>query len=238
MYLAQDLRHSREVAIKVMRPELAESMGAERFLREIQLLARLQHPHILGLVDSGEADGVLYSVMPFLAGGSPRARLDRERELPLVDALDLLREVAGALEYPHAEGVVHRDIKPENVLFSAGHAQVADFGIARIMSGTDPATSLTTAGMTVGTPLYMAPEQAAGDPRTDHRADLYAFGALAYETLAGVPPLAASGAARGHAHVPRAGRPLAAAAHGAPRDREAGDALPAQAPRGPLANRP
>jgi serine/threonine protein kinase len=196
VYLAEDLRHGREVAIKVMRPELAESLGSERFLREIRLLARLQHPHILGLVDSGEASGVLYYVMPYLAGGSLRARLDRERELPIPDALTILREIAGALETAHAQGVVHRDIKPENVLFSAGHAQVADFGIARIMGGDARATALTTAGMSIGTPQYMAPEQATGDPSTDHRADLYAFGALAYELLAGVPPFVASSAAQ------------------------------------------
>ena len=185
VYLAHDLRHDREVAIKVMRPELAEFLGRERFLREIQLLARLQHPHILGLVDFGEAGGVLYYVMPYLADGSLRARLDRERELPIPDVLQILREVAEALDHAHAKGVVHRDIKPENVLFSAGHAQVADFGIARIVSATDRGTALTTAGMAIGTPQYMAPEQAAGDPKTDHRADLYAFGA------GGLPQLAA-----------------------------------------------
>jgi serine/threonine protein kinase len=196
VYLAEDLRHGREVAIKVMRPELAEAMGPERFLREIQLLARLQHPHILSLVDSGDAKGSLYYVMPYLPGGSLRARLDREHELPLAAAIRFLREVAGALEYAHDEGVVHRDIKPENVLFSAGHAQVADFGVARIVSESNRATALTTAGMTIGTPQYMAPEQAAGDPNTDHRADLYAFGVLAYEVLAGVPPFIASSAAQ------------------------------------------
>ena len=192
--LAHDLKHDREVAIKVMRPELP--VGAARFLREIQLLARLQHPHILALVDSGEADGVLYYVMPYLAAGSLGARLDRERELPLADALEMLREVADALEHAHGAGVVHRDIKPANVLFSAGHAQVADFGIARIVGETDGGTALTTIGMTIGTPQYMAPEQAAGDPKVDHRADLYAFGALAYESLGGSPPFAAGSAAQ------------------------------------------
>lgn len=194
--LAEDLRHGREVAIKVMRRELTRTVGTERFLREIRLLARLQHPHILGLVDSGEAGGALYYVMPYLPGGSLRERLERERELPVADAIAVLREVAGALEHAHAEGIVHRDIKPENVLFSAGHAQVADFGIARIVGGDAAATLLTTAGVTLGTPQYMAPEQAAGDPRTDHRADLYAFGVLAYELLAGQPPFVASGAAQ------------------------------------------
>ncbi|MGH7742107.1 MAG: serine/threonine-protein kinase [Candidatus Eiseniibacteriota bacterium] len=194
VYLGEDLKHGREVAIKVMRPELAEALGKERFLREIQLLARLQHPHILGLVDSGEAHGTLYYVMPYLEDGSLRARLDRESELPVADVLQILREIAGALEHAHSKGVVHRDIKPANVLFSSGHAQVADFGIARIVSESDSPTALTTAGVSLGTPQYMSPEQAAGDPRIDHRADLYAFGVLAYEVLAGAPPFVASSA--------------------------------------------
>lgn len=203
VYLARDLRHDRDVAIKVMRRELGQTLGAQRFLREIRLLARLQHPHILGLVDSGEADGVVYYVMPYLAEGSLRDRLSRERELPIADALQILSEVAGALEHAHAEGVVHRDIKPENILFNAGHAQVSDFGIARLVSDLgDPAlstalgTALTTAGLAIGTPQYMAPEQAAGDPKIDHRADLYAFGVVAYESLAGVPPFVAASAAQ------------------------------------------
>ena len=196
VYRAQDLRHGRDVAIKVMRPELAQTLGTERFLREIRLLARLQHPHILALVDSGEAGGTLYYVMPYLAGGSLRTRLDRERELPVADALRILREVAGALEHAHELGVVHRDIKPENVLFSSGHAQVADFGIARIVSEGDVRAALTTAGVSIGTPQYMAPEQAAADSKTDHRADLYAFGVLAYEALTGAPPFVASNTAQ------------------------------------------
>ena len=187
VFLAQDLKHGREVAIKVMRPELAANLGRERFLREVRLLARLQHPNILGLVDSGEGGGFLYYVMPYLAGGSLRTRLDRERELPVEEALHILREVAEALAHAHAEGVVHRDVKPENVLFSAGHVQVADFGIARIVSGAESGNSITETGVVTGSPVYMAPEQATGD-KTDHRADLYAFGALAYEMLAGAPP--------------------------------------------------
>lgn len=194
VFLAQDVRHGREVAIKVMRPELSATLGPERFLREIRLLARLQHPHILGLVDSGETGGVLYYVMPYLAGGSLRARLDRERELPIADALQILREVAEALAHAHMEGIVHRDVKPENVLFSAGHVQVADFGIARIVGEADRAAALTATGVVIGSPQYMAPEQATGDPKMDHRADLYAFGALAYEMLAGAPPFVASSA--------------------------------------------
>lgn len=195
VYLARDVKHGREVAIKVMRSDLTATLGADRFLREIQLLARLQHPGILGLVDSGEADGALYYVMPYLSAGSLRVRLDRESELPLDEGLRILREIGEALAYAHELGIVHRDIKPENVLFSAGHAQVADFGIARIVSdGSVAATALTTLGVSVGTPLYMAPEQAQADPKLDHRADLYAFGALAYEMFAGVPPFTAPNA--------------------------------------------
>lgn len=200
VYLARDLRYDRDTAIKVMRPELAETLGVQRFLREIRLLAHLQHPNILSLVDSGEAGGLLYYVMPYLAEGSLRDRLSRERELPIADAIQILRESAGALAHAHGHGVVHRDIKPENILFNAGHAQVSDFGIARMVSGDahDPelATTLTAVGLTIGTPQYMAPEQAAGDPNTDHRADLYALGVLAYEALAGVPPFVAAGAAQ------------------------------------------
>jgi tRNA A-37 threonylcarbamoyl transferase component Bud32 len=197
VYLARDLKHDRDVAIKVMRPELTESMGSERYLREIRLLARLQHPNILGLVDSGEASGVLYYVMPYLADGSLRGRLTRERELPVATALGIFREIASALEYAHAEGVVHRDIKPENVLLSAGHALVTDFGIARIVDDSaSGSTLLTTAGTTIGTPQYMAPEQVAGDSKIDHRADLYSLGVLVYELLAGIPPFAAANAAQ------------------------------------------
>jgi Protein kinase domain len=194
VYLAHDPRHGRQVAIKVMRPELSGSLGVDRFLREVQLLAKLQHPHILGLVDSGVADGLLYYVAPYLEGGSLRERLDHERDLPVADALAILREVADALAHAHAQGVVHRDIKPENVLFSAGHVQLADFGIARIVDEVRGAAALTSSGMVIGSPQYMAPEQAAGDSKTDHRADVYGFGVLAYEMLAGVPPFVASSA--------------------------------------------
>ena len=193
VFLARDLRHDRQVAIKVMRPELTSSMGADRFLREVRVVARLQHPNILGLVDSGERDGLLYYVMPYVAGESLRARLEREHELPVPAALAILREVADALAYAHGEGVVHRDVKPENVLLSAGHAQVADFGIARIASDASGTQAITATGIVVGSPAYMAPEQAAGDTRTDHRADVYSFGALAYEMIAGVPLFVAPG---------------------------------------------
>src|SRR6185503_16115214 len=182
VYLATDRRHGREVAIKVMRPELSASLGAERFQREIRLLARLQHPHILGLVDSGEADGVLYYVMPYLAGGSLRARLERDGELPLEEALLILREIADALVHAQEAGIVHRHIKPENVLFSAGHVQIADFGIARFVDADESSTTLTAAGVVVGSPPYMAPEQVTGS-KADSRTDLYALGALAYEMI-------------------------------------------------------
>jgi len=195
VYLARDQRHGREVAIKVMRPELSASLGAERFQREIRLLARLQHPHILGLVDSGEADGVLYYVLPYLAGGSLRARLERDGELPLGEALQILREIAEALAHAHEEGIVHRDIKPENVLFSAGHVQLADFGIARFVDADERSTTLTAAGVVVGSPPYMAPEQVTGG-KADSRTDLYALGALAYEMIAGVPPFSAAEGSR------------------------------------------
>jgi hypothetical protein len=191
VYLARDLRHERLVAVKVLRPELASGLGAERFLREIQVVARLQHPHILGLVDSGERDGLLFYVMPYVAGESLRARLDRERELPIPDALAILREVADALAHAHAEGVVHRDVKPENILLSGGHAQVADFGIARMATDASGTRTITASGIFVGSPSYVAPEQAAADPKADHRVDLYAFGALAYEMLSGTPPFTA-----------------------------------------------
>src|SRR5438067_10680640 len=164
VYLAQDLKHRRSVAIKVLRPELTPALGAERFLREIATSANLRHPHILPLYDSGEADGLLFYVMPYAEGESLRERLDREKQLPLDDAVQIAREVADALSYAHGRGVVHRDIKPENILLSGGHAVVADFGIARAISvaGRD---KFTATGMAVGTPAYMSPEQASGQSR-------------------------------------------------------------------------
>ncbi|HET7621651.1 MAG TPA: serine/threonine-protein kinase, partial [Gemmatimonadaceae bacterium] len=191
VYLAEDLRHHREVALKVLKPELGESLGSERFLREIEIAARLTHPHILALYDSGSAARALYYVMPYVRGESLRARLTREGALPIGEARHILRDVADALAAAHREGVVHRDIKPENILLTDGHALVADFGVAKAVS--DAATSeatLTTAGMAVGTPAYMAPEQAAGDPKVDSRADLYALGVVAYELLTGYAPFA------------------------------------------------
>jgi eukaryotic-like serine/threonine-protein kinase len=187
VYLAEDLKHKRRVAIKVLRPELGEVLGADRFLREIQTTANLRHPHILPLYDSGEAGGLLFYVMPLVDGESLRDRLQRERQLPMDEALSIAREVGDALGYAHGQGVVHRDIKPENILLEAGHAVVADFGIARAVSkaGGD---RLTQTGLALGTPLYMSPEQASGDRDVDGRSDLYSLGCVLYEMLAGQTP--------------------------------------------------
>ncbi|MCZ6918324.1 MAG: protein kinase [Gemmatimonadetes bacterium] len=187
VYLAQDVKHERQVAVKVLRPELAAAIGPERFLREIKTTAQLNHPHILPLLDSGDADGFLYYVMPFMEGESLRDRLDREKQLSVEDALRVAREVADALHTAHQRDVVHRDIKPENILIEAGHAVIADFGIARAIqaSGGD---QLTETGLAVGTPSYMSPEQAAGSRDLDGRSDIYALGCVVYELLAGEPP--------------------------------------------------
>jgi hypothetical protein len=188
VYLAEDLRHGRRVAIKVFRPELMASVGADRFLREIRIIASLQHPNIVPLLDSGEADGILYYVMPYVDGPSLRDRLSRSGELPVPEAVRLLIEVADALACAHAHGVVHRDIKPGNVMLSGRHALVTDFGIAKALSDATGTSDATTAGMALGTPSYMAPEQAAADSQVDQRADIYALGILAYEILTGRPP--------------------------------------------------
>ncbi len=187
VYLAEDVKHHRQVAVKVLHPELGEVLGKERFLREIETAARLSHPHILPLHDSGEIDGFLFFVMPLAEDESLRDRLDREKQLPIEDALRIAREVADALSYAHSHGVVHRDIKPENILLSSGHAVVADFGIARAVSAAG-GDKLTETGMAVGTPSYMSPEQAAGEEDVDGRSDLYALGCLLYEMLAGQAP--------------------------------------------------
>jgi serine/threonine-protein kinase len=187
VYLAEDLRHDRKVAVKVLRPELAAVIGAERFLTEIKTTANLQHPHILALYDSGEADSYLFYVMPFVEGESLRDRLEREKQLPVAEATRVAGEVASALDYAHRQGVIHRDIKPENILLHDGRALVADFGIARAASQAG-GTRLTETGMSLGTPHYMSPEQAMGERELDARSDVYALGCVLYEMLAGEPP--------------------------------------------------
>jgi tetratricopeptide (TPR) repeat protein/tRNA A-37 threonylcarbamoyl transferase component Bud32 len=187
VYLAEDRKHGRKVAIKVLKPDLASALGPERFLREIEISARLDHPHILPLYDSGEADGFLFFVMPYVEGESLRDRLDREKQLPLEDALKIAREVADALSYAHSHDVVHRDIKPANIMLTDGHARVADFGIARAVRAAG-GERLTGTGMSVGTPLYMSPEQAAGSEDVDGRSDLYSLGCVLFECLAGRAP--------------------------------------------------
>ncbi|MGK2935885.1 MAG: protein kinase domain-containing protein [Gemmatimonadaceae bacterium] len=188
VYLAYDLRHDRKVAVKVLRPELAAIIGGDRFLAEIRTTANLQHPHILPLHDSGEADGKVFYVMPFVEGQSLRTRIMHERQLPVDEAVRITREVASALDYAHRNGIVHRDIKPENILLHDGQALVADFGIALAVSRSDGGTRMTETGMSLGTPHYMAPEQAMGEREISPRADVYALGCVLYECLAGEPP--------------------------------------------------
>src|SRR5256886_1097208 len=187
VYLARDLRHGRLVAIKVLRPEIAAALGPERFLREIEVAARLTHPHILPLHDSGQAGGSLYYVMPYIEGESLRDRLEREGQLPLEEALRITREVASALSYAHGHDVVHRDIKPENILLSGGEAVVADFGIARAITAA-AGRNLTETGIALGTPGYMSPEQASGGGPLDGRSDVYSLACVLYEMLVGEPP--------------------------------------------------
>ncbi len=187
VYLAEDLKHRRLVALKVLSPDLGAALGKDRFLREIDIAARLTHPHILPLHDSGEADGLLYYVMPYVEGESLRGRLVHERQLPLEDALHITRQVADALDYAHSRDVVHRDIKPENILFQSGHAVVSDFGIARAI-GVAGGGRVTGTGIAVGTPGYMSPEQTRGIAQLDGRSDLYSLGCVLYEMLAGDPP--------------------------------------------------
>jgi len=188
VYLAHDVRHDRKVALKVLRPELAAILGAERFLAEIKTTANLQHPHILSLFDSGEADGLVFYVMPYVEGESLRDRLVREHQLPVEDAVRIAGEVADALEYAHEHGIVHRDIKPENILLHGGHALVADFGIALAAVRSEGGTRMTETGMSLGTPQYMSPEQAMGEREISPRSDVYALGCVLYEMLAGEPP--------------------------------------------------
>src|SRR5947208_11922736 len=211
VYLARDERHDRRVAVKVLRPELSVELGPDRFVREIHLAARLNHPHIMAVFDSGEVGGLLYYVMPVVEGESLRERLQQAKRLPVEDATQIAQEVADALDYAHRHGVVHRDIKPENILLQDGHAVVADFGIGKAVSAAaQGAAALTRTGVTVGTPAYMSPEQAAGDEAIDGRSDLYSLGCVLYEMLAGEPPFTGPTAqAVIAAHLTATPRPLA-----------------------------
>jgi len=188
VYLAHDLKHEREVALKVLRLELAAVLGPERFLAEIKITARLDHPHILTLIDSGASDGFLYYVLPFVRGESLRDKLNREKQLGLEEALTITKQVASALDYAHHHGVVHRDIKPENILLHEGEAVLTDFGIALAVKEAG-GNRLTETGLSLGTPQYMSPEQATGDRQLDARSDVYSLGAVLYEMLAGEPPV-------------------------------------------------
>ena len=205
VYLARDLKHDRNVALKVLRPEVGAALGASRFLLEIKTTANLRHPHIVPLYDSGEVQlapettgdspqTLLYYVMPLVEGESLRERIDRDKQLPIDEALRIAGEVADALSYAHARGVVHRDIKPENIMLEGGHAVVADFGIARALTAAG-GERLTETGMSVGTPMYMSPEQAAGDHDIDGRSDLYSLACVLYEMLGGQPPFTGTSAA-------------------------------------------
>ena len=187
VYLADDLKHRRKVAVKVLRPELASIIGPDRFLREIEIAAKLNHPHILALYDSGRADEFLFYVMPYVKGQSLRHRLHREKPLPIEEAIAVTRDAALALGHAHAQGVIHRDVKPENILLYEGEAMVADFGIALAVSGT-AGQRLTERGVWVGTPEYMSPEQALGEESLDARSDVYSLGCVLYELLVGEPP--------------------------------------------------
>lgn len=191
VFKAEDLKHHRKVAIKVLHPELTATLGAKRFLHEIEIVAGLQHPHILPLYDSGEADGFLYYVMPFAEGESLRQRLDREKQLAVDESVRIAVEVADGLDYAHQKGVVHRDIKPGNILLSARHAVIADFGIARAVEAAQR-DRITSTGLGVGTPLYASPEQATAQETLDGRTDIYSLGCVLYEMLSGEPPLTGS----------------------------------------------
>jgi serine/threonine-protein kinase len=188
VYLPEETKHNRQVAIKVLRPELAATLGAERFHREIGIAARLSHPHLVPLIDSGEAGGLLYYVSAYMPGGSLRERLQRESKLSVRDTLRIAQEVSTALDYAHRAGFVHRDVKPENILFADGHALLADFGVARVVFGEGSDDQVTAAGLAVGTPEYMSPEQASGDRDVDGSADVYALACVVYEMLTGAPP--------------------------------------------------
>ena len=187
VYLAQDVKHDRKVAVKVLRPELAAVLGAERFVQEIKTTANLQHPHILPLFDSGEADGFLYYVMPFIDGETLRDKLNRETQLGIDEAVGITTAIADALDYAHRNNVIHRDIKPENILLHDGRPMVADFGIALALSAA-AGGRMTETGMSLGTPHYMSPEQATAEKDITHRSDIYSLGTVLYEMLTGEPP--------------------------------------------------
>jgi serine/threonine protein kinase len=187
VYLARDVRHDRPVALKVLNPELGAVLGVERFLSEIRVTANLQHPNLLPLFDSGEAGGLLFYVMPYVEGESLRARLQREKQLPIDDAVRMTIAIAGALDYAHSHGVIHRDLKPENILLQHGQAVVADFGIALAVTKAG-GNRITQTGLSLGTPQYMSPEQATGDRVIDGRSDVYSLAAMTYEMLTGEPP--------------------------------------------------
>ncbi len=191
VYEATDLKHDRQVAVKVLRPALSAVLGADRFLREIRVTAKLQHPHILPLYDSGVAGELLYYVMPLVQGESLRDRLSRERELPVSEAIAVVKVIAGALDYAHRQGVLHRDIKPQNILLHDGQPMLADFGIALAVSSAG-ASRLTQTALSIGTPTYMSPEQMSGERPLDGRSDIFALACVAYETLAGAPPFTGS----------------------------------------------
>ena len=188
VYLAEETKHSRQVAIKVLRPELAATLGAERFLREIGIAAQLSHPHVVPLIDSGDAGGLLYYVSSYMPGGSLRERLQRDGKLSVRETLRIAEEVGTALDYAHRAGFVHRDVKPENILFADGHALLADFGVARVIFGAGSKDEVTAAGIAIGTPEYMSPEQASGERSVDGRADIYSLACVVYEMLTGAPP--------------------------------------------------
>jgi serine/threonine-protein kinase len=208
VFLAEDFKHHRRVAIKVLDPEAVAALGSTRFLREIEIIARLTHPHIVPLFDSGQADGLLFYVMPYVVGESLRNRLIREKQLPVEEAVRIAREVADALGYAHDQGVVHRDVKPENILLESGHAVVTDFGIARVAS-MPLGPERTPTGLAVGTPAYMSPEQATGSRKLDGRSDLYNLGCVLYEMLAGVPPFTGTSTETlVHQHVNVSPRPV------------------------------
>src|SRR5256885_3547889 len=186
VFVAEETSLGRKVVVKVLPPDLAAAVNLERFRREIQLAAKLQHPHIVPVLAAGVSEGLPYYTMPFIEGETLRAKLSRGGELPIHDAVRILRDTLSALSYAHEHGVVHRDIKPDNILLTGQHAVVADFGVAKAISAsTNPGSSLTSLGVALGTPAYMSPEQAAADPTTDHRSDLYSVGAVAYEMLSG-----------------------------------------------------